>query len=140
MKLNHNSEEIEIRSRLPVIPLRDVVVFPHMIYPLLVGRDFTVKALQEAMVLDKQVLLIAQRSSSVDNPKSADLYQTGVVARILQVMKMPNGTLKVLVEGLVRAEVVSLVKTSGYLMARLRVMSRDQEVPDREAPTEPAYP
>jgi len=133
MKLNHNSEEIEIRSRLPVIPLRDVVVFPHMIYPLLVGRDFTVKALQEAMVLDKQVLLIAQRSSSVDNPKSADLYQTGVVARILQVMKMPNGTLKVLVEGLVRAEVVSLVKTSGYLMARLRVMSRDQEVPDREA-------
>jgi ATP-dependent Lon protease len=133
MKLNHNSEEIEIRSRLPVIPLRDVVVFPHMIYPLLVGRDFTVKALQEAMTLDKQVLLIAQRSSSVDNPKAADLYQTGVVARILQVMKMPNGTLKVLVEGLVRAEVVSLVKTSGYLMARLRVMSRDQEVPDREA-------
>ncbi|MFH1739369.1 MAG: endopeptidase La [bacterium] len=133
MKLKHNTETIEIKSRLPVIPLRDVVVFPHMIYPLLVGRDFTVKALQEAMVLDKQVLLVAQRSATIDNPKAPDLFQVGVVARILQVMKMPNGTLKVLVEGMVRAEIANIVKTSGYLAARLRVIPRDGETPDREA-------
>ncbi len=105
MKIAYNAEELEVRTHLSVIPLRDVVVFPHMIYPLLVGREFTVKALQEAMVSDKQILLVAQRSSSVDSPKPEDLYQMGVVARIVQVMKMPNGTLKVLIEGLVRANV-----------------------------------
>ncbi|HUV30584.1 MAG TPA: endopeptidase La [Acidobacteriota bacterium] len=132
MKLQHNSEEIEIRPRLPVIPLRDVVMFPHMIYPLLVGRDFTVKALQEAMVLHKQVFLVAQRSSTVDSPKAADLYSVGVVARILQVLKMANGTLRVLVEGLVRAEIVRLSRSEGHFSAHLRIQPRQQAAKDRE--------
>jgi len=132
MKLYHNSEEIEVKSRLPVIPLRDVVIFPHMIYPLLVGRDFTVKALQQAMIQDKQVFLVAQRSSTVDSPGLSDLHETGVIARILQVMKMPNGTLKVLVEGVVRAQAAEMTKSHGFLLARLNILARDQQVHDRE--------
>ncbi len=132
MKLIHNSEEIDIRSRLPVIPLRDVVVFPYMIYPLLVGRDFTVKALQEAMIQDKQIFLITQRSSTIDDPQVSDLYETGVIARIIQVMKMPNGTLKVLIEGIVRARIAGITKSHGYLRARLDILARNQETHNRE--------
>ncbi len=132
MKVNYNSEEIDIRPRLAVIPLRDVVVFPHMIYPLLVGRSFTVKALQEAMVQDKQVLLVAQKSAATDTPKQEDLYSVGVVARILQVMKMPNGTLKVLVEGMLRAKVRSLTSEGEFITGQMEVLRRHDEKYDRE--------
>jgi ATP-dependent Lon protease len=132
MKLTYNTEELEIRAKLAVIPLRDVVVFPHMIYPLLVGRTFTVKALQEAMVQEKQVLLLAQKSATVDNPTEDDLFSTGVVARILQVMKMPNGTLKVLVEGMVRAKAQAIESGGEYLTAKVSLMTRDDEKFDRE--------
>ncbi|MEE8577101.1 MAG: LON peptidase substrate-binding domain-containing protein, partial [candidate division Zixibacteria bacterium] len=132
MKLKHNNEEIDIKLRLPVVPLRDVVVFPHMIYPLLVGRKMTVNALQEAMVRDKQLLLVAQRSSTTETPSTEDLYDVGVVARVLQVMKMPNGTLKVLVEGLVRAEVKTLSKTNNYLSSRINIITTAQDKYDRE--------
>lgn len=132
MKLKHNTETIDIKSRLPVVPLRDVVVFPHMIYPLLVGRKMTVNALQEAMIRDKQLFLMAQRVPSIEVPAADDLFEVGVVARVLQVMKMPNGTLKVLVEGLVRAEVVRLAKTDNHLSARIRVVPPDVEQYDRE--------
>ena len=103
-----------------------------MIDPLLVGRDFTVKALQEAMVHDKQVLLVAQRASSVDIPRPEDLYEAGMVARILQVMKMPNGTLKVLVEGLVRAQVKKLSTGGDFMSAKINLIRRDEEKHDRE--------
>ena len=132
MKLIYNSEKMEIRSRLAVIPLRDVVVFPHMIYPLLVGRSFTVKALQEAMVQDKQVLLVAQHSAAIDSPKADDLYEHGVVARVLQVMKMPNGTLKVLVEGMVRASLKSVSAEGEFITAKVALISRKDERHDRE--------
>jgi ATP-dependent Lon protease len=117
MKIKHNEETIDIKSELPVIPLRDVVVFPYMIYPLLIGRSFTISALQDAMNDDKQVLLLSQKEASVDKPNPGDLYEVGVIARILQVMKMPNGTYKVLVEGLLRTEVKELKKTKGYYIA-----------------------
>jgi len=117
---------------MPVIPLRDVVVFPHMIYPLMVGRSFTVKALQEAMVRDKQVLLVAQRSAAIDAPKADDLFEYGVVARILQVMKMPNGTLKVLVEGMVRAHLQSISHEGEFITVKVGLISRLNEKYDRE--------
>ena len=132
MKVVYNAEEIQIRPRLSVIPLRDVVVFPHMIYPLLVGRSFTVKALQEAMVQDKQILLVAQRSAATDTPAQDDLFPVGVVARILQVMKMPNGTLKVLVEGVVRARVRAISSEGEFLTAQVDLIRRDGEKYDRE--------
>ncbi len=132
MKLKHNSEVVTIRSRLPLLPLRDVVVFPHMIYPLLVGREFTINALQEAMIKDKQVMLVAQRKASTDKPAAADLYEVGVVARILQVMKMPNGTLKVLVEGLVRASIKSFGKATHYMPVNIQVVPPEEKPYDRE--------
>ena len=131
MKIDHNSEIISVRSKLPVIPLRDVVVFPHMIYPLLIGRNFTISALQEAMTKDKQILLVAQREASVDKPEPDDLYIVGVVAGVLQVMKMPNGTFKVLVEGLIRATVKSMSKTGGYFLANCQIDSPDEKYTDR---------
>ena len=88
MKITYGEEKIDIKTSLPVLPLRDIVIFPHMIYPLLVGRQFTVSALQEAMVQDKHIFLCAQKSPSIENPGRDDLHQTGVAARILQVMKL----------------------------------------------------
>ncbi|PKK83090.1 MAG: endopeptidase La [candidate division Zixibacteria bacterium HGW-Zixibacteria-1] len=120
MKLQYGEEDIEIGSVLPVIPLRDVVILPHMVYPLLVGRPFTIAALQEAMVLDKQVFLCAQKMPDVDLPTQSDLYQVGVVSRILQLMKLPNGTMKVLVEGLVRARIDTFNKTKGFFTTHVK--------------------
>ena len=133
MITNHNSEEIDIKPTLPVMPLRDVVVFPHMIFPLLIGREFTINALQEAMNHDKQTLLVAQRKADIDTPDPNDLYDVGVVARILQVMKMPNGTLKVLVEGIVRARIESVSMTdNNHLSANVLVVPPDPDEAGRE--------
>jgi ATP-dependent Lon protease len=132
MKIKHNSEVIEIKNLLPVVPLRDVVVFPYMIYPLLIGRKFTINALQEAMVEDRHMFLIAQRSPIIDEPQPQDLYRVGVVARILQVMKMPNGTLKVLVEGLTRAKVSHISKKNNYYQARISVVKAEEDKKDNE--------
>jgi ATP-dependent Lon protease len=94
-----------------------------MVSPMIVGRQFSVDALQEAMVRDKQILLLAQRDKTVENPGSADLFTFGTVARILQVMKLNNGTMKVLVEGLSRARAKRVVKTDGYLGANLQLLA-----------------
>jgi ATP-dependent Lon protease len=125
MKIAYNEEKVEIKSTLPVLPLRDIVIYPHMIYPLLVGRQFTVSALQEAMILDKNIFLCAQKSPSIENPIREDLFQTGVIARILQVMKLPNGTLKVLVEGIVRARIKTFRKTGGFYTCRIQIIPPD---------------
>ncbi len=132
MKIKHHSETINIKSNLPLLPLRDVVVFPSMIYPLLIGRDFSINALQEAMMKDKQVVLVAQKKPGIDNPKSEDLFDVGVVARVLQVMKMPNGTLKVLVEGLVRAEIKSLTKKSHFLSSKIQIVKPPENKKEHE--------
>ena len=94
-------------TNLPVLPLRDVVVYPHMVLPLFVGRDRSIKALDQAMAADKQILLVAQRSPDVDDPGAADLYPVGTLATVLQLLKLPDGTIKVLVEGLARVAVDS---------------------------------
>ncbi len=131
MKLDFGEEKVDVKSRLPVLPLRDVVIFPHMIYPLLVGRQSTISALQEAMVLDKQMFLCAQKAPEIDVPEQKDLYQVGVAARILQVMKLPNGTIKVLVEGLIRAKVKTMHRTGSFYTARLQIINAEQ-IKDRE--------
>ncbi len=116
-RIMYNDDEITIHSPLGIIPLRDVVVFPHMIFPLLIGREFTMRALKEAIDSSKQLFLVAQHVAGDERPGPDDLHHMGVVARILQVMKMPNGTLKVLVEGLVRAEVKKFVKLEEFMSA-----------------------
>ena len=87
----------------PVLPLRDVVVYPHMVIPLFVGREKSIVALDLAMKADKRILLVAQKQADVDDPKADDLYRVGTIATILQLLKLPDGTVKVLVEGVDRA-------------------------------------
>ena len=88
---------------LPLLPLRDVVVYPQMVIPLFVGREKSIQALEAAMEADKRVLLVAQREASQDDPDNADLYAMGTVADIMQLLKLPDGTVKVLIEGSFRA-------------------------------------
>jgi ATP-dependent Lon protease len=95
---------------MPVLPLRDVVVYPHMVIPLFVGREKSIVALDLAMKADKRILLVAQKQADVDDPKAEDLYRVGTVATILQLLKLPDGTVKVLVEGVDRASIQKLVE------------------------------
>ena len=99
------SERIEI----PVLPLRDVVVYPHMVIPLFVGREKSIQCLEAAMDNNKQVLLVAQKKAETDEPKVADLFEVGTVATILQLLKLPDGTVKVLVEGQQRAKITQIL-------------------------------
>lgn len=92
-------------ENVPVLPLRDVVVYPHMVIPLFVGREKSIQALDVAMRSDKRIMLVAQKQADVDDPKADDLYRIGTVATILQLLKLPDGTVKVLVEGVDRARI-----------------------------------
>ncbi|WP_349984969.1 endopeptidase La [Stenotrophomonas sp. WHRI 8082] len=103
---------------LPVLPLRDVVVFPHMVIPLFVGRDKSMHALEKAMEADKRILLLAQKSAETDDPQESDLYQVGTLAQVLQLLKLPDGTIKVLVEGLSRVQVSHVGELDGALQGQ----------------------
>lgn len=105
---------------LPLLPLRDVVVFPHMVIPLFVGRPKSIKALETAMEADKSIMLVAQRSAAKDEPGAEDLYDIGCVANILQMLKLPDGTIKVLVEGVQRAQVDSVDDSGEMFSARAK--------------------
>lgn len=96
------------RITLPLLPLRDVVVFPHMVIPLFVGRPKSIKALEAAMEGGKHIMLVAQKTAAKDEPTEKDMYEVGCVANILQMLKLPDGTVKVLVEGLQRAKALSI--------------------------------
>ena len=102
---------------VPVLPLRDVVVFPHMAIPLFVGREKSIAALEAAMAEDKKILLVAQRAADVDDPGADDIYDVGTLASILQLLKLPDGTVKVLVEGANRARLSNLHEADGGLVA-----------------------
>ncbi len=102
---------------LPVLPLRDIVVFPHMIVPLFVGREKSVRALETVMKDDKQILLVAQKNAAQDDPGADDLYQVGTVSTVLQLLKLPDGTVKVLVEGGRRARIAAFKETAQYFEA-----------------------
>src|SRR5690554_3001056 len=115
---------------LPVLPLRDVVVFPHMVIPLFVGRDKSIRALDLAMEGDKRILLVAQKSAETDDPGADDLYDTGTLAQILQLLKLPDGTIKVLVEGVERASVTGITERDGTLAGQGSVI---ESVEGREA-------
>src|ERR1700728_2318739 len=101
----------------PVLPLRDIVVFPHMIVPLFVGREKSVRALEAVMKDDKQILLVAQKNAAQDDPSADDIYRVGTVSTILQLLKLPDGTVKVLVEGGRRAKITAFKETETYFEA-----------------------
>src|SRR5215475_15289818 len=107
---------------LAVLPLRDIVVFPHMIVPLFVGREKSVRALEAVMKDDKQILLVAQKNAAQDDPSVEDIYRVGTVSTILQLLKLPGGTVKVLVEGGRRAKITGFRDTDSYFEAVVEPM------------------
>src|SRR3569833_2806781 len=108
---------------VPVLPLRDVVVYPHMVIPLFVGREKSIHALEAAMAGEKKILLVAQRSAAVDDPQPDDIYEIGTVSSILQLLKLPDGTIKVLVEGTDRARILKLEETNQYYSAQIELVA-----------------
>ncbi len=136
------SANLEFPLDLPVLPLRDVVVYPHMVIPLFVGRDKSIKALDSAMGTNKQILLIAQKSADMDDPEVGDLHHIGTLANILQLLKLPDGTVKVLVEGIRRARIDAYVDMDALFVATVTPLTetfaadeREQEVLMRSAVT-----
>ena len=119
---------------LAVLPLRDIVVFPHMIVPLFVGREKSVRALEAVMRDDKQILLVAQKNATQDDPGTDDIFRVGTVSTILQLLKLPDGTVKVLVEGGRRAEITKFADTDAYFEAFVREMpDEDGDAKELEA-------
>lgn len=111
---------------LPVLPLRDVVVYPHMVIPLFVGREKSINALEAAMAEDKQILLVAQKSATQDDPEQGDIYTIGSLSTILQLLKLPDGTVKVLVEGSQRAEISRFVADDPFFKAEIAVLPQEK--------------
>ncbi len=126
-KVVRENLEIDLNHSLPVLPLKEVVFFPYMLYPLLVGREVSMRAIHEAMMADKLIFLTVQKELVKDDPSKDDLYRIGVVARILQVLKLPNGLLKVLVEGLVRGRITRFQNNAEYLEVRV------EAIPDHDS-------
>ncbi len=119
---------------LPVLPLRDIVVFPHMVVPLFVGREKSVRALEEVMKGDKQILLATQKNSADDDPEPGSIYDVGVVASVLQLLKLPDGTVKVLVEGKRRAALLRFTQTDAFFEAEVAGLDEDgEDAPEAEA-------
>lgn len=127
------------RQEMPVLALRDVVVYPHMVIPLFVGREKSIRCLEAAMDKDKQIFLVAQKDAGVDEPESDDIYEVGTIATILQLLKLPDGTVKVLVEGNVRGTIENFVQTDEFFIAEVAtqtdidVSESEQEVLIRSA-------
>ena len=122
-----------LNASYPVLPLRDIVVFPHMIVPLFVGRDKSVRALEEVMADDKQILLSSQIDPSIDDPESDGIYKAGVLANVLQLLKLPDGTVKVLVEGQARVRITEYLENDNFFEARAEYLT---EMPGDMATTE----
>lgn len=119
------------RLEMPVLALRDVVVYPHMVIPLFVGREKSIRCLEAAMDKDKQIFLVAQKDAGVDEPESDDIYEVGTIATILQLLKLPDGTVKVLVEGNVRGKIENFTQTEEFFIAEV-VTQADKDVSENE--------
>ena len=107
-------------KKLPMMPIRDVVIFPYMMTPFVVGRESSVRALEEALAGDKKIFLATQHDASIDEPKPSEIYQVGTIVNIVQSLKLPDGNIKVLVEGLERGKILQVVDTDGYFEATVR--------------------
>ena len=127
MAEHDKTPELDLPASLAVLPLRDVVVYPHMVIPLFVGRERSIRALEKAMTEGKRVLLVAQKNAGVDDPGADDIYRIGTVASILQLLKLPDGTVKVLVEGVRRAQITELELEDAFFRAHLAPIDAPHE-------------
>ncbi|WP_286233071.1 endopeptidase La [Thalassotalea sediminis] len=123
--MSEESKPVSKISEIPVLALRDVVVYPQMVIPLFVGREKSIRCLDIAMETDKQVFLVAQKDAAIDDPMADDVFRTGTVATILQMLKLPDGTVKVLVEGSKRAEITDFVETEQYFTADITFLATE---------------
>ena len=115
-----SKEKYESR-KLPMMPIRDVVIFPFMMTPFVVGRESSVRALEEALGADKKIFLATQHDASIDEPKANEIYQVGTIVNIVQSLKLPDGNIKVLVEGIERGKILQVTDTEGFMQATVRV-------------------
>ena len=118
---------MELYETLPIVPLRDVVVFPHMMMPFVIGRPSSTRALEHALVKDKRIFLAAQHDAAVDDPQPTDIYTMGCVANIVQSLKLPDGNIKVLVEGIERARAVEWKEDKGFYRVVVKVIPKPKE-------------
>jgi ATP-dependent Lon protease len=131
-EFTRDGEKVQAESRVPVLPLRDVVIFPYVVIPLLVGRQPSLAAIDAAVESDKLILLVAQKEGEIQEPGAADLHRTGVIGRILQVARLPNGSTRVLVEGFARARVTRYVAGGPYMRAVISPMEWADGLPTSE--------
>src|SRR5581483_1654359 len=126
LTLTTTKEKFESK-KLPMMPIRDVVIFPHMMTPFVVGRESSVRALEEALAADKKIFLATQHDASTDEPKANEIYQVGTIVNIVQSLKLPDGNIKVLVEGIERGKILQITDTDGYMQAMIRVVKYNNE-------------
>src|SRR5271169_2200152 len=117
-----NREKSEVR-RVPMMPVREMVIFPHMMSPFIVGREASVRALEEALAGDKKIFLATQHDASIDDPKPKEIHQVGTLANIVQSVKLPDGNIRVLVEGAERARLISITAEEGFFRATVRLLN-----------------
>ncbi|MFA6471781.1 MAG: endopeptidase La [Candidatus Latescibacterota bacterium] len=115
-------------EEMPLLPLRDVVLFPYMVVPILVMRESSIGALQAALVRDRFIFLVLQKEPEIEDPKLEDIHSTGVIGRALQVLKLPNGTAKVLVEGLVRGQIIGMEKAEDHNRVKVKIPKRTEDI------------
>ena len=121
---------MEAYETLPVVPLRDVVVFPHMMMPFVIGRPSSTRALEHALLKDKRIFLAAQHDASVDDPHPDDVYTMGCVATVVQSLSLPDGNVKVLVEGTDRARAIEWKEDKGFFRVVVKVLASQKETSD----------
>jgi ATP-dependent Lon protease len=119
--------DIEVPESLPILPVRDIVIFPYMILPLFVGRDVSIKAIEQAMDDDKLILLVSQKDVNIENPTKEDLYTVGTVGTILRMLKLPDGRLKILVQGFAKAKITEFINTEPYYSGQIEKIFDDKQ-------------
>src|SRR5512144_2646269 len=112
---------------VPLLPLRDIIVFPHMVVPLFVGREKSINALEEAMAGDRELLLAAQKKAKTNDPREEDIFPVGTIGHIIQLLRLPDGTVKVLVEGKSRATVVGFEQSNPFFVAEVEEIAEPDE-------------
>ncbi len=123
---------MDVKITLPLLPLRDIVVFPSMVIPLFVGRDKSISALNEVMKKDKKIILVTQKNSEIDDPKKTDIFMYGCEGSILQLLKLPDGTVKVLVEGIKRVKILDFTDNDKFITCEYShyndLLSKDEDL------------
>ena len=119
----------EIPQILPVLPLRDTVIFPYMIFPVLVGREQSIRAANFALDSSKYIFLTAQKKSNLEEPTRSDIYKEGTIAKIIQILKLPNGLLKILVDGIIQGRIIEFTDRDNFFEAKVEVLNPKPEDP-----------